>query len=144
MTLNTIWGKVWEWVETVEWTWDIWQSKDETAKEVISLLSKNVTNFGFFTLTDLTEVWEPHKNLLNKSLWSYNWVDISFQGTKLSEWGVIKEYSYNRKKWCNRWIDNYDEWVMSLLRYRNFYNWRMNYENSCRRWALMKIKLKLD
>jgi hypothetical protein len=98
MALDNIWDKVWEGVSTAEWTWNIWQSTDETAKEVISLLSKDPDKFGFFTLTDLEKVWKPNKNLLSKSLWIYEWVDISFQSTKWIEWWAIAEHSLNNSE----------------------------------------------
>ncbi|MFA5916892.1 MAG: hypothetical protein WC850_01505 [Candidatus Gracilibacteria bacterium] len=98
MTLDNIGDKVGEGVRTVEGTGNIGQSTDETAKEVISLLSKDPDKFGFFTLTDLEKVGKPNKNLLSKSLGIYEGVDISFQSTKGIEGGAIAEHSLNNSE----------------------------------------------
>lgn len=94
MDLDSIW-RCGEGDEIVEWIWTIWQGTEETAEKVVSLLLRNTNNFGLFYLKDLTEVWEPHKNLFSKSLWTYNWVDMAFQSTKWLDWWVIAEHSHN-------------------------------------------------
>lgn len=95
MAVDIIWDGVWEGGTTVEWTLNIEQSTDETAKKVIFLLSKNVDNFGFFYLSDLENVGGKHKNLLSKSLWTYEWVEIFFQSTNWPEWWYIVIHSHN-------------------------------------------------
>ncbi len=94
MTFDNVWGKVWEGFETVDWTWNIWQNKEETAEKVVSLLSRDSTNFGLFYLTDLEKVWKGHTNLFSKDLLNYRWVDITFQSTRCDEWWVIAEHSH--------------------------------------------------
>ncbi len=73
----------------------LWKNEETPIKVWAIIEWKSVNKFGLFYLKDLTEVWGLHKNLLNKSLWTYNWVDMSFQSTKCDKWWIIAEHWHN-------------------------------------------------
>lgn len=141
-------------IETPKWaitTWitSLWKD-EETIKQVWDIINWEILiRFGISNLSDLTEVWEPHKNLLSKSLWTYKWVDITFQSTRCYEWWFIAEHSHNNPKknditdeliimmneWWIYWdIGNFitEEWIMKIqawdihwckLKWKSNWNW---------------------